>query len=45
MRTSVKPATADMGLTGRGIAVGTENCILIRTRGSNIDYLKRLVQY
>ena len=34
MRTSVKPATAGMGLTGRGtgMAVGTEICILIRTR-------------
>ena len=33
MRTSVKPATAGMGLTGRGtgMAVGTESCILIRT--------------
>ena len=34
MCTSVKPATAGMGLTGRGtgMAVGTEICILIRTR-------------
>ena len=44
MRTSVKPATG-MGLTVRGMVVGTENCILIHTRGSNIDYLKWLVQY
>ena len=36
MRTSVKPATAGMGLTGRGtgMVVGTESCILIRTRGT-----------
>ena len=34
MRTSVKPATAGMGLMGRGtgMAVGTEICILIHTR-------------
>ena len=36
MRTSVKPAMAGMGLTGRGtsMAVGSESCILIRTRGT-----------
>ena len=36
MRTSVKPATAGMGLTGRGtgMAVGTEICILIGTWGT-----------
>ena len=45
MCTSVKPAMAGMGLTGRGMVVGTESCILIRTQGSNINYLKQLVQY
>ena len=36
MRTSVKPTTAGMGLTGRGtgMAVGTESCILIHTQGT-----------
>ena len=36
MCTSVKPATVGMGLTcrGTGMAVGTEICILIHTRGT-----------
>ena len=40
MCTSVKPATAGMGLTGRGtgMAVGTENCILICTQGTPTCY-------